>query len=860
MIHQTALGLLHQYQQEVRSYDEVLDQNGQLKPHWSALFDALERLGMTELAVRNQELVARLQENGVTYSVYEGTDGLDRPWKLDPIPFLIHQSEWQGICQGLKQRAELLNLILKDLYGQQTLIKEKIIPAELVYGNTGFLRACYDVRLPGEHHLVKYAVDMARGPDGRMWVLDNRTQAPSGSGYALENRTVMSKVLPDLAERLFVRRLSPFFISTQQSIARNFGKGKEDMTIVYLTPGPNNETYFEHAYLASYHGYILAQGDDLLVRHGFVWLKSIEGLRKVDIILRRLDDDFSDPLELRADSRLGVPGLLHAMRAGKVAVINPPGTGLLENNAFMAFLDNASRHLLGQELLLPSIATWWCGQEKEQDYVLENIDQLIVKKVNRSRQNRSIYGKSLSVTQLAQLKKEIRQNPADYVAQQEVSFSTTPAFVNGRIEPRFAAIRAYLVGTGNGYEVMPGGLTRTSPEEGRFTFSNQYGGISKDTWIVGEAAEEARPHLVLPISTNVRKAGSLPSRSADNLFWVGRYAERVLATNTFLNIVFNALSVHQNYGGPAQAEHITWLLRSLTHLTLTYPGFVGKDDKEPTELWQHPQAEINDLVLNVKRKGTIASSVESFLRAVKSVRDQWNPEVARSIDLVESSLGRMKVLKREQADYRAIQKELDRLYSRMFTFYGAVSETMGRDNAFYLLKCGKLIERLLSRVAVIRAMFVFRHPVPVENELLEALLNYHHLLGRFRNTYRSQISLSAGLDMVLLEANSPYSLTYLFDVLGYYLKKLPVNSDSDRLNNAQRAVLEAASRVMLVDVRQLCTYDDETNYRPHLDQLMADLTASLLTASESISNLYFKHVAPQHSFFEGVNSTENHEI
>ena len=449
------------------------------------------------------------------------------------------------------------------------------------------------------------------------------------------------------------------------------------------------------------------------MRDGFVWLKSIEGLQKVDIILRRIDDDFSDPLELRSDSRLGVPGLLHALRMGKVAVINPPGTGLLENNAFMAFMHNASRHLLGQELLLPSVATWWCGQEKERTFVLENLSRLIVKKVNRSRDNRSIYGHALSDAQLEQLKREIRSNPTDYVAQEEVSFSTTPAFVDGGIEPRFAALRAYLIGTENDYEVMPGGLTRTSPEAGRFTFSNQYGGISKDTWIVGDEAEETREHIALPTSTHYRKASSLPSRSADNLFWVGRYGERVQATNAFINLVLNALNVHQNYGG--QAEHIPWLLRSLTHLTLTYPGFVGKAD-EPSALLREPTGEINDLVVNAKRAGSVASSVERFLRAIKSVRDQWNPEIGRASDLIEGSLVRLKSLKKDQADHRAIQKDLDRLYGRMFTFYGTVSETMSRDNSYYLLKSGKLIERILSRVSVIRSTFAFHNPEHVENE------------------------------------------------------------------------------------------------------------------------------------------------
>ena len=316
--------------------------------------------------------------------------------------------------------------------------------------------------------------------------------------------------------------------------------------------------------------------------------------------------------------------------------------------------------------------------------------------------------------------------------------------------------------------------------------------------------------------------------------------------NTFINIILNALSVNQNYGGNEQAGHIAVLLRSLTHLTLTYPGFV---EEENHDILRHPMQEIRDLVLNTKRLGSVGSSVELFLRAIKSVRDQWNPEVGRALDLIEGSLFKIKNYKKEPVEVLSVQKHLDKLYSRMFTFYGTVSETMARDNAFYLLKCGKLIERILSRVSVIRSGFVFRHPDYIENELLEALLNYHHLLYRYRNTYRLQIGLAPVLDMVLLEASSPYSLVYLLDLLTFYLDKLPTMSSNDRLNQAQKLVLDATAKIKLADVPSLCQYDPDTSYRASLDTLMADITSLMLSASESLSNLYFNHVAIQPSLF-----------
>ena len=486
MLTEASVNLLQSYQAGLTSYDEVLDPNGKLKPHWQALFATLEKLGIGELQNRNQEIISKLRENGVTYNVYGSPDGMNRPWQLDPIPFLIEHREWDKISKGLQQRAVLLDLILKDVYGPRNLVKDAVIPAELVFENTGFLRPCIDIKVPGPRQLTLFAADMARGPDGQMWVLDSRTQAPSGSGYTLENRIVMSKLLPELADGMYVSKLSPFFNSIQNTVLRLSDKTRDAPNIVYLTPGPGNEAYFEHAYLASYLGYTLAQGDDLLVRNGSVWLKSIDGLQKVDVIVRRVDDDWCDPLELREDSRLGVPGLLQAIRLGNVQVMNPPGSGVLENHAFLAFMENICQYFLGEKLIMPNVATWWCGHQKELTYVLDNIDELIIKKANRKSKFASIYGRTLTDEGKASLKAMIAQRPHDFIAQQEVSLSTTPSLINGVIEPRYAALRAFMVADENGYHVMQGGLTRSSAVKDRFVISNQQGGFSKDTWIVSD--------------------------------------------------------------------------------------------------------------------------------------------------------------------------------------------------------------------------------------------------------------------------------------------------------------------------------------------------------------------------------------
>ncbi|MDR6564158.1 MULTISPECIES: circularly permuted type 2 ATP-grasp protein [unclassified Arcicella] len=857
MITEKSPNLLQAYQREINSYDEILGANGQVKPHWQTLFSTLEKIGMKELHSRNFEIINKLRENGVTYNVYENSGSLNRPWQLDPIPFLIEQKEWNVVAKGLKQRALVLDLMLRDIYGRQRLIKENILPPELVYGNRGFFRACNDIKLPSENQLTLYAADIARGPDGRMWVLDNRTQAPSGTGYALENRSVMSKILPELTNGMYVSRLSPFFTSLQQTVASLAVKAKDYPNIVYLTPGSNNETYFEHAYLAAYLGYTLVQGDDLLVRDGFVWLKSIDGLEKVDVIIRRIDDEWCDPLELRQDSRLGIPGLLHAIRSGNVSVINPPGSSVLENNGLLPFMNAASRFFLGESLIMPSVATWWCGQAKEMNHVLANLPKLIIKSTNRKQKIRSVYGKSLTEAQLNDLRKLIIENPTEYVAQEEVSLSTTPALVDGKIEPRFAALRAYLVSDGKDYHVMDGGLTRSSAVRDRFEISHQYGGFSKDTWIVSDTVLQPPPRIIIPTAASVHHHTSLPSRSAENLFWVGRYCERTMATTKFLKITINALQENVNFGGSVKSEHIDILLKSLTHLTLSYPGFI--DDDNP-ELLKNPYPGIHDLVFNAKKAGTIAYSVEYFLRGVITVSDKWSHDTWRIINLIENSLKKIKSSDPDANNPNMIQKILDKLHTRLFTFYGIISESMPRDSGFYLLEAGKLIERILSRISIIRSTFSFKNDLNVENDLVEAVLINHHLLVHYRLLYKSHISLEAMLDMILLEESLPYSLSYQLDALAECLSKLPKTSSNERLTKAEKAVLEASTKIKLTDIATLGAYDAETLYRENLDNLLANVFSLISSVTVCLTDVYFTHTVIQHSLMENPENSDTNEI
>ena len=863
MIQDISLGLLHSYKEKINSYDEVLDQNGEIKPYWKGLFDTLESIGIDELELRNQEIVKKLKENGVTYNVYDSNKESNRAWKLDPIPFLIHESEWKSIEKGLKQRAHLLDLILKDLYGDQSLVKNAIIPAELVFDNSGFLLPCFDIKQKSDKQLLNYAVDLARGPDGKMWLLDNRTQAPSGAGYALENRIVMSKVIPELNKKTYRKRLSPYFNQWQQTVDSLGNNTNENPNVVFLTPGPGNETYFEHVYLSSYLGYTLVQGNDLLVRDGFVWLKSIDQLERVDVIIKRLDDVWCDPLELRRDSLLGIPGLLQVIRLGNISVVNPPGTSILENYGLMAFMQNACKFLLKEPLLLNSIATWWCGQTKELEYVLANLPKLIIKKTNRKQGFRSIYARLLNKEQLEDLKNLIRKNPKDYVAQEEVSLSTTPAFINGTIEPRYAAIRAFLIADGDDYNVMQGGLTRSSAVKDKFEISNQLGGISKDTWIITDVPTEYQEKSVERKNTNNQLNNSLTSRNAENLFWLGRLSERTMALRSFLKIILNRLNENVIKHGNEQPEFLVVLLKSLTHLTQTYPGFVGKEAKDGEvfdneAIFENPITELLLLINDSKKTGSVVYNMQSLLNTINQVSEKWNHDTRRIINLLEDSLFTLKNTNTNNINH--VNHALDKLHIRLFSFYGNIYETLPRDNGFYLMEAGKNVERILSLISVFRSTFNYKKVEEEEALLMEAILENHHLLAQYRNIYKSHLSLKAVINMIFLEKNLTYTLSFLLNTLTHYLSKLPKTNEPNRLSIAEKSALEASTIVKLIDADSLIQVDEITQFRPKLDETLSNVFELICNVSNNLSSLYFNHSVMQHSVLDTLENSESDEI
>src|ERR1700722_8453630 len=507
------------------SYNELAPDGVTPRPHWAAFVDSLKAIGSDELAHRWEHAERRIRENGVTYNISPAPQGANRPLAIDPIPLLIAPEEWRMIEAGIVQRAQLLNLLLEDIYGERRLITNGDIPAALLFDNPAFLRPLSGIKVPKHSYLHLLGVDLARSPDGRWWVLADRTQSPSGSGYALENRTIVSDVLPDAFRTSNVRRLASFF-RTQREVLLSLAHSKHPRAVL-LTPGPFNETYFEHSYLARYLGFTLVEGTDLTVRNRRVCLKTVEGLQPVDVILRRVDDSFCDPLDLRGDSFLGVAGLVDALSAGNVVVANALGSGVIETAAIMPFLPGLSRKLLGEPLKLPSVATWWCGEEYALDWVLDHLDQVGVKPAFPQRGREPIFGADLAKADKQKIGERLRERPYEYVAQEQVALSTAPVWDEGRLYSRSLVLRTYVLNTGSGWIAMPGGLVRVAGPDGQVV-SMQRGGRSKDAWVMWDEPVDTfsmlRPRNQ-PVQLR-RAPMDLPSRAADHLFWLGRYAER----------------------------------------------------------------------------------------------------------------------------------------------------------------------------------------------------------------------------------------------------------------------------------------------------------------------------------------------
>lgn len=829
--------------------DEMYSLNNGMKPYWNKLLTSFDKLGVTGLTARQKDIDWLLSENGVTYNVYNDPQGMHRPWNLNVVPFLLHQEEWARIEKGLKQRAELLNLVLKDIYGERKLIKNGIVPHEIIYGHRGFLRQCAGIELELEKSLNIYAADLCRGTDGRLWVVNDRTEAPSGMGYALENRSTTSRILPEMYAKMNVKRLSGFFQEFNQMLIDSAPGKKENPNIVILTPGSHNETYFEHAYMASFLGYPLVQGNDLVVRDGFLWMKSLQGLKQIDVVLRRVDDAFIDPLELREDSHLGVAGLLDVVRRKNVSVINPVGSGVIENPGLIPFMPAIAKYFLKEELLLPQIASWWCGQEKEKNYVLENLSQLVIKRIDRTNRESIYFGELMSAKALEELKRVILERPYRFVAQERINFSTAPNLTDGSLAPRNVVARAFCIASKKQYKVMPGGLVRVAPDGETVRVSNQRGGTSKDFWILDNTItkEDKNGHFQQKTSVAISGLNDLPSLTAENLYWAGRYVGRTLVNARFLRTVMRQMAIVQNRDEKPDSEKLKVLFKAVTHLTGTYPGFVEKS-KDGTLAMDNPYEEMLSVILDKNRIGSLAHTITMFENAYYSIRNLWSSDMWRVFENIQKLWNSL--VEGKDHSINKILKVLNQLITRLIAFMGLIEESIMVQQGLLLYFIGLQLEQSSLTITKCRALLTVKYNEQIEYDLLEYLLTSHESLNIYRYSYRSHIKLAHVLDLVVLDLDYARSLTFMINRLQKDIARLPHSKHDHQLSNYQKFVFEAFSKLRLAESLKLAKTKSESEYfREDLDTFMKELSELLYQASQAISNTYFNHTDKQTQLF-----------
>lgn len=837
-----ASGLFSEYQPPASGYDELLDGKGRRRPSWEYFASALDRLGADELSLRSQEARRLLRDSGVTLPMLSDQALSQRPWELDPVPLLISSDDWASIERGLMQRAELHRLLLSDLYGPRECLRKGLLPLEALYSHTGFLRPCHGIEaLQGPHALPLYAADLVRAPDGEFIVLGDRCQAPPGAGFALQNRVVLSRVMPSIYRDAHVHRVAMYFRTLRQTLQELAPTERDNTRIVVLTPGPGSATYFEHVYLAKYLGYTLVQGGDLIVRDNQVWLKSLDGLQAVDVILRFLNDSWCDPLELRQESMLGVTGLLQAVRSGRVAIANPIGSGVLENVAFKRYLPGLAKHFLGEELLLRSPETWWCGDAQHRQHVLDQLDHLVIKQVARAPGVEPIFPNLLSSGEKEALRQRILAQPYQYVGQELVEPSTLPTFQHQRLEPSPFVLRSFLASSGDDYTVMPGGLARAAQSPAIPMDPGSDFGISKDIWVL---ASEPERQISLsrdePTYRPLGILGELPSRVAENLYWLGRYAERSESIIRLLRIVF--LHLLEPDDDPGNEIYLTRLLQAVTHLTETYPGFVGKGAEK---LLAAPGEELLSVFLDQERAGSLAYNLTSLLSAAGGVRDRISPDIWRVFNEIETGLQQLRNQRDQQPTFNGRETNLstaldtlNQLITAFAAFTGLAIDSMTHGQGWTFLMLGRRLERAQQTLPLLQA--TLGHPVPYEGPLLERLLVICDSLMTYRSRYHTQAQALPILDLLLQDETNPRALCYQLKHLHDDIRQLP---RKDRALGykipEQHLSLQALSLTRLADTRQL-THIHE-GQRGELQQLLGQLGAILPQLSNALTHSYFSH-------------------
>ncbi len=818
--------LLTSYEAGGPGHDEMLQSTGAAKAAWAQLADLVDLHSWSQMSARRGEVVRLLEDHGVQYG---GASEDGQPWNLDPLPVLLDEAEWARIEAGIAQRSELLDEVLTDLYGPRRLLTTGVLPPEIVLGHPGFLRAADGVTLPGAHQLFLTAADIARNADGSWQVIADRTQAPAGMGYAMEDRRVLAQVLSGLYRKARIQRLGPFFHSMRLALREVAPPRAGDVPrIAVLTPGPYSETAFDQAYLSAMLGFPLVEGQDLVVDGGRLWMRSMDRMEPVDVLVRRVDAEYCDPLDLRGDSQLGVPGLLHAARQGGVSVVNTLGSGVLENAALLTFLPRISRELRGQELLLSSAVTYWCGERAMCSHVIANLERLVIKPTFRSRGQRSVLGWTLTAAERADLAARISAAPHAWVGQEPIEASTAPTVADGALEARATVLRTFAVARPDGYQVMSGALAR-SATDGRATLvSGTSSAVAKDVWVLSSEPYAIADPWVQEGPPPAQVVASISPRVAEDMYWFGRYAERAEATVRLLRAVGDRWDDFHAQRGATGGRALAVLMDALARIAA--PG---------------PLAQV---LLDPSVPGSVAYAVNRMETAAASVRDQLSADTWLALSSIDRTLQAERERTGDDDDGAAEASAgglrgpvLARLLESLLALQGLGSESMVRDVGWYLMDIGIRLERAQHLVDTLAATLTQRRSAAVDSLVLESVLIASESVITYRRRYQTRANVPTMLDLLLVDGRNPRSVRFQLDRLRQDLAEVPAGGSGvaarDRLLADVEDLLDELDTAVVADT-------DEHGRRRRLADLLDSIGWRLRELDAELTRIHFVHPTP----------------
>ena len=763
-------------------YDEFVDRDGRVRPAWTELADTIAERGRAGLDRLRSVVRGLIDSDGITYTEVDlGEHGLEpRPWILDTLPLVLSAAEWEALEAGLVQRSRLLDAVLADLYGSRSLLTEGILPPELLFAHPGYVRAANGIEVPGHHQLFLHACDVSRLPDGTFQVNADWTQAPSGAGYALADRRVVAHSVPDLYERIVPRPTTPFAQALRLALIDAAPDDAQDPVVVVLSPGIFSETAFDQAYLATLLGFPMVESADLVVREGKLWMRSLGTLKRVDVVLRRVDADYTDPLDLRADSRLGVAGLVEASRRGTVTVVNTLGSGILENPGLLRFLPQVSEHLLSEAPLLQSAPVYWGGIAGERSHLLANLSSLLVKSTVGGK---TLVGPTLSSYQLAQLATRIEKMPWQWVGQELPQFSSAPTDHAGVLSSAGIGIRLFNVAQRSGYAPMIGGVGYVlAPGPAAYTLQTV---AAKDVWV--RPTERARaeavslPSLAPPAKTAAGTWGVSSPRVLSDLFWIGRYGERAENMARLLLVARDRFHVYRHQQHTEESECVPVLMAALGRITGTDTAADAGGATDGAEMIAVAPSTLWSLTVDPDRPGSLLQSVEGLALAARSVRDQMSNDTWMVLAGVERALAQRREPPDSLAEADALLASAQvQTLSGMLTLSGVAGESMVRDVGWTMMDIGKRIERGIWLTALLRATLTAVRGAAAEQTIIEATLVACESSVIYRRRTVGKVSVAAVADLMLFDAQNPRSLLYQVERLRANLKDLPGASGSSR--------------------------------------------------------------------------------